>query len=48
MVGFMCYYGHAEHTSHLGRDLYWSFFLGALVEFPAYSITFLMNNWPGR
>ena len=30
--GFMCYYGHVEHTSQLGHDLYWSFFYGACVE----------------
>ena len=40
----MCYYGHAENTSNLGGDVAWSFFFGALVEIPAYSVPFLINR----
>ncbi len=40
----MCYYGHVENTSNLGHDLYWSFFFGALVEVPAYSVYWLVDR----
>ena len=40
----MCYYGHAENTSNLGGDVAWSFFFGALVEIPAYSVPFLIDR----
>ena len=40
----MCYYGHVENTSNLGHDLYWSFFFGALVEIPAYSVYWLVDR----
>lgn len=39
----MCYYGHVENTSNLGGDVAWSFFFGAAVEIPAYSVSFLVN-----
>ena len=41
----MCYYGHVENTSNLGGDVAWSFFFGALVEIPAYSVPFLINRF---
>ena len=43
----MCYYGHVENTSNLGGDVAWSFFFGALVEIPAYSVPFLINRKKG-
>ena len=43
----MCYYGHVENTSNLGGDVAWSFFFGALVEIPAYSVPFLINREGG-
>ena len=48
IVGFMCYYGHAENTKNLGGDLAWSFFFAAAVEIPAYSVPFVANTFVGR
>ena len=39
MMGFMCYYGHVQNTSNLGEgNVYKSYFLGALVEIPCWSV----------
>jgi len=51
MMGFMCYYGHVQNTSNLGEgNVYKSYFLGALVEIPCWSIpiiiTKLGRRWP--
>jgi len=51
MMGFMCYYGHVQNTSNLGEgNVYKSYFLGALVEIPCWSVPFLINKlgrrWP--
>lgn len=51
MMGFMCYYGHVQNTSNLGEgNIYKSYFLGALVEIPCWSVPFLINKlgrrWP--
>ena len=43
MMGFMCYYGHVQNTSNLGEgNVYKSYFLGALVEIPCWSIPFII------
>ena len=43
MMGFMCYYGHVQNTSNLGEgNVYKSYFLGALVELPCWSVPFLV------
>merc|ERR1719474_385231 len=51
MMGFMCYYGHVQNTSNLGEgNVYKSYFLGALVEIPCWSVPILINKlgrrWP--
>jgi len=51
MMGFMCYYGHVQNTSNLGEgNVYKSYFLGALVELPCWSVPFLVTKlgrrWP--
>jgi len=51
MMGFMCYYGHVQNTSNLGEgNIYKSYFLGALVEIPCWSIPFIITKmgrrWP--
>jgi hypothetical protein len=50
MMGFMCYYGHVQNTSNLGDNPYMSYFLGALVEVPVWSISIIINKlgrrWP--
>ena len=40
----MCYYGHCQNTAHLGKDIFSSYFLGALVEVPAWIVPFLLNK----
>jgi len=43
MMGFMCYYGHVQNTSNLGEgNVYKSYFLGALVEIPCWSIPIII------
>merc|ERR1712025_48294 len=43
MMGFMCYYGHVQNTSNLGEgNVYKSYFLGALVEIPCWSIPLII------
>ena len=51
MMGFMCYYGHVQNTSNLGEgNVYKSYFLGALVEIPCWSVPFIIakmgRRWP--
>ena len=51
MMGFMCYYGHVQNTSNLGEgNVYKSYFLGALVEIPCWSIPVIIaklgRRWP--
>lgn len=51
MMGFMCYYGHVQNTSNLGEgNVYKSYFLGALVEIPCWSIPIIIaklgRRWP--
>jgi len=51
MMGFMCYYGHVQNTSNLGEgNIYKSYFLGALVEIPCWSVPFIIaamgRRWP--
>ena len=50
-MGFMCYYGHVQNTSNLGEgNVYKSYFLGALVEIPCWSVPFIIakmgRRWP--
>ena len=50
-MGFMCYYGHVQNTSNLGEgNVYKSYFLGALVEIPCWSIPIIIaklgRRWP--
>jgi len=50
-MGFMCYYGHVQNTSNLGEgNVYKSYFLGAIVEIPCWSIPFIIakfgRRWP--
>ncbi|KAF2361268.1 Major facilitator superfamily [Trinorchestia longiramus] len=44
MVGCMCYFGHAQNTSNLDDNMLMSFFLGALVEVPAWSAPWLIER----
>merc|ERR1719225_2459958 len=51
MMGFMCYYGHVQNTSNLGEgNVYKSYFLGALVELPCWSVPVIISKlgrrWP--
>jgi len=51
MMGFMCYYGHVQNTSNLGEgNVYKSYFLGALVELPCWSVPIIISKlgrrWP--
>ena len=50
-MGFMCYYGHVQNTSNLGEgNVYKSYFLGALVELPCWSVPIIISKlgrrWP--
>ena len=45
MMGFMCYYGHVQNTSNLGEgNVYKSYFLGALVELPCWSVPIIISK----
>ena len=45
MMGFMCYYGHVQNTSNLGEgNVYKSYFLGALVELPCWSVPVIISK----
>ena len=44
-MGFMCYYGHVQNTSNLGEgNVYKSYFLGALVELPCWSVPVIISK----
>ena len=41
----MCYYGHVQNTSNLGEgNVYKSYFLGALVELPCWSVPIIISK----
>ena len=48
MVGCMCYYGHTQNTAHLGSNMLMSYFLGSVVEIPAWSAPWLIERFGRR
>ena len=51
MMAFMGYYGHTLNMSNLDdKNIYWNYFLGALVEIPCWSVPLLISRlgcrWP--
>jgi hypothetical protein len=51
MMAFMAYYGHTHNMSNLSdENIFLSYFLGALVEIPCWSVPFIIGKlgcrWP--
>ena len=48
MIGCMCYYGHCQNTANLGTNIFSSYLLGATVEIPSWSASYLINKFGRR
>jgi len=44
MVGCLCYYGHSQNTGNLSDNVLKSFFMGSLVEIPAWLAPVLIER----
>jgi len=45
MIAYICYYGHTQNTSNLGKNILINYMLGALVEIPSWSAPWLIERF---
>ncbi|XP_042216266.1 organic cation transporter protein-like [Homarus americanus] len=44
MLACMCFYGHCQNTANLGRNVFMSYLLGAVVEVPSWCVPWLIHR----